>query len=217
MTKKYRKTNRQYGGVDADVRLNDRREKFISAGLEAFGTTGYVKSTIKEICRFAGLTERYFYESFQNKEDLLVAVYRRLIDETVKETSKIFSRPGISSIDAAKETLKMFFGYFQKDPRRARIQLFELLGVSSDMDREYHIAMQTLISTIENFSVTIFDIDRDWLKSSVLSTSIAGAIMNVAKEWAFEGFKMPVDDIVSQIMDGVMILGSHYHRNDGDS
>lgn len=205
--------NRQYGGVDAEVRRKDRREKFIAAGLEEFGTKGYVKSTIKGICQLAGLTERYFYESFQNKEDLLVVVYRRLIDETVKEAWKVSNRPGISHIDAAKETLKIFFESFQKDPRRARIQLFELLGMDSRMDQEYHVAMQNMISTIGHFAGTMFDIDRDWLKSSILPTSAAGAIMNVAREWAIEGFKTPVYDIVAQILDGARIFGNHYQSD----
>ncbi len=66
------KPTRQYGGIDADQRRKERREKFLAAGLEAFGTLGYAKATIKGICQLAGLTEPYFYESFENKEDLQV-------------------------------------------------------------------------------------------------------------------------------------------------
>lgn len=70
--KKKKLKSRIYGGVEANLREEDRRKKLIEAGLEAFGTKGYAKTNIKTICKLAGLTERYFYESFRHKEDCCV-------------------------------------------------------------------------------------------------------------------------------------------------
>lgn len=38
--------------------------------------TGYRNATVKAVCEAAGLTERYFYESFSNSEELLVASFQ---------------------------------------------------------------------------------------------------------------------------------------------
>jgi AcrR family transcriptional regulator len=37
--------------------------------------SGYRNTTVKAVCEAAGLTERYFYESFANSEALLVAAF----------------------------------------------------------------------------------------------------------------------------------------------
>ena len=76
MKTKLEKTKRIYDGIDAGNRVENRKQKLLLAGLEVFGTDGYARATIKSICSKAQLTERYFYESFKNKEDLLCEIGR---------------------------------------------------------------------------------------------------------------------------------------------
>src|SRR5690606_12857510 len=66
---------RLYRGADLDARRQERRTRLLAAGLERVGTVGYRAATVRSVCAEAGLTERYFYESFANGEALLVAVY----------------------------------------------------------------------------------------------------------------------------------------------
>ena len=141
-TKKTR--SRVYGGIKANLRQAERRKKLIEAGLEAFGTKGYAKTNIKMICGIAGLTERYFYESFRHKEDLLRVVYRELIDEGQRDAMAALEDNEGTPVDAAARVLRMFYQRFRQDPRRAQIQLFEILGVSKNIDREYQNAMRLL-------------------------------------------------------------------------
>ena len=213
MTTKKKKLTRQYGGVDAVQRQQERREKFIDAGLEAFGTLGYVRSTIKGICQLAGLTERYFYESYQSKEDLLCAVYRRLTSELESDALAIIETPGISTRDIAFNALKMFYMHFYNDPRRARIQLFEVLGVSPRIDVEYQSAMRTLADWIVLAGAAAFpDIDREWMRQSVIPTGTAGAVIEIANQWVLDGFVRPVDEIVSQAIEVFSIVGLYYNK-----
>jgi AcrR family transcriptional regulator len=52
-----------------------RRQKLLDAGLELFGTRGIAATGVGDICDQAGLTKRYFYESFQTIDELAVAVF----------------------------------------------------------------------------------------------------------------------------------------------
>jgi AcrR family transcriptional regulator len=52
-----------------------RRQKLLDAGLELFGTRGIAATSIGDICDQAGLTKRYFYESFETIDELAVAVF----------------------------------------------------------------------------------------------------------------------------------------------
>lgn len=211
MAQKSYKPTRQYGGIDADQRRKERREKLVAAGLEAFGTMGFGQATITQICRLAKLNERYYYESFKKKDDLLCAVFRRLISELEIETQKIVETPGITPEDAVYLSIKHFYLRFLKDPRRARVQLFEVLGVSPKVDKEYQGSMQTLAHWVELSCWVFFPaIDRQWLAKSILPTTTAGGIVWVAHKWVLEGYKTPVDTIVAQAMDMFIVLGNHY-------
>src|SRR6201988_2844271 len=66
---------RNYAGLSADERRLARRERLIEGPSRAYGELGYRNTTVKAVCEAAGLTERYFYESFANSEALLVAAF----------------------------------------------------------------------------------------------------------------------------------------------
>src|SRR5260370_23231648 len=72
-----RRRVRSYGGVSAEQRVAERRERFLAAGLEEFGTRGVLSTGVKDVCRRAGLTDRYFYESFRDGGELFTAVFDR--------------------------------------------------------------------------------------------------------------------------------------------
>src|SRR5438105_12011502 len=71
---------RPYNGVSAEDRIAARRERLLDAGLQEFGTRGYAQTGVKDICRAAGLTDRYFYESFKDSSELFVAVFDRVTE-----------------------------------------------------------------------------------------------------------------------------------------
>lgn len=64
-------------GTSAEDRVADRRERLLEAALDVVGERGVGDFTMTAVCRAAGLTERYFYENFARREDLLVALYDR--------------------------------------------------------------------------------------------------------------------------------------------
>jgi len=208
--KKKKPQSRIYGGVEANLREEDRRKKLIEAGLEAFGTRGYAKTNIKTICKLAGLTERYFYESFRRKEDLLCAVYRELIDEGQRDAMGALEDSEGFPLETALRALRMFYQRLQQDPRRAQIQLFEILGVSHNIDREYQNAMRLLADMVRLFLCKVFPhIHEEILNRSMIPTGLAGSIIMIAHEWVLGGFVTPVDDIISQCTDLFVAVGKH--------
>jgi AcrR family transcriptional regulator len=66
---------RSFQGASAAERVADRRTRLIAAALDVVGECGVRAFTMTAVCRAAGLTERYFYESFASREDLLEALF----------------------------------------------------------------------------------------------------------------------------------------------
>jgi len=72
---------RPYRGVSAADRRADRHARLIEACLDVLGQEGVAATTMKAVCARAGLTERYFYESFRDRDDLLGATVDAVIAE----------------------------------------------------------------------------------------------------------------------------------------
>src|SRR5262245_10972131 len=57
---------RPYRGIEAAKRLSARRNQLLAAGLDLLGSEEHdiAELTVRGVCRRAGLSARYFYESF---------------------------------------------------------------------------------------------------------------------------------------------------------
>ena len=73
-------TARSYGGRSAQERAEDRHARLVEAAISVLASQGE-RATMTAICHEAGLTERYFYESFPNREAALVAALERVSEE----------------------------------------------------------------------------------------------------------------------------------------
>lgn len=71
------RSDRPYRGVEAAERLATRRRQSLSAGLDLLGSDQHdiAELTIRTICRRAGLSVRYFYESFTDKDEFVGRVF----------------------------------------------------------------------------------------------------------------------------------------------
>jgi AcrR family transcriptional regulator len=78
---------RPYGGVQARDRVAERRRKLLDAGLELLGgSDDPADLTVRALCREAGITARYFYESFADKDELVAAVFDGVIADIAATT-----------------------------------------------------------------------------------------------------------------------------------
>lgn len=112
---------RRYGGVSADERRAQRRRRLLDAGRELWGTQGAAEVTVRGVCSVAGLTARYFYEQFEHRDALLLAVADEVRDElAVTLVSASQEAPGGigPKLEAA---LLAFFEVIAGDPRLHRI------------------------------------------------------------------------------------------------
>jgi AcrR family transcriptional regulator len=62
---------RTYGGVSAAEREESRRASLIEAARRIIAEHGVAAVSAEQVCQLAGLTKRYFYESFATRDALL--------------------------------------------------------------------------------------------------------------------------------------------------
>jgi AcrR family transcriptional regulator len=83
---------RPYRGVDAADRLAQRRRQLLEAGLDLLGSESDASElTVRMICAQAGLTLRYFYESFTDKDEFVAAVFDWVLGDLAATTQAAVS------------------------------------------------------------------------------------------------------------------------------
>ncbi|MFD6213800.1 TetR/AcrR family transcriptional regulator [Nocardia salmonicida] len=111
--------SRSYGGQTAESRAADRRARLIDVGVEIVGTQGVSGLGMRSVCRAAGLSQRFFYESFADTDVLLHAVYRTSLSRLQQAVA-----PGVASEDL-HAVFEAAARLMEADPRVCRILLVE--------------------------------------------------------------------------------------------
>lgn len=121
---------RTFRGKGPDERRAERRGKLLDAALELISTVGWKGATMTAICQQAGLTERYFYESFRDRE----ALYTVLLDElTVQIERAVIEAAAVHAPDARtrmRTVVDRVLTVFAVDPRRGYVAFLE--GLDSE-------------------------------------------------------------------------------------
>jgi AcrR family transcriptional regulator len=115
-------------GLPAEDRRAERRTLLLDAAFELLGSEGWAGTTVRAVCHQARLNPRYFYESFDDLDALIVAVYDRLVEELrakVVEAVEAAADEPRAQIRASLETLLRFV---DEDSRRGRVLYVEALG-----------------------------------------------------------------------------------------
>lgn len=203
---------RRYRGVSQDARREERRHKLIRAAVEVFGSKGYHTSTVRSVCQAAGVTERYFYESFSNSEDLLCSAYDYL---TVRMRDRIMAAvTGAPSEPEAmaRVALTTLYQEIQDDAPAARLQFIEILGVSPRVDERYRNSVEGFATLLKTVAIQLHGdqqgshgYDPDWL-----ATGLVGAAVTIAHRWILEDFKTPREVVVDNAYGLVRAVVRHW-------
>jgi AcrR family transcriptional regulator len=118
-------TTRPYRGVSAEDRRAERRTRLIAAGLDLLGTVGWEQTTMTAVCGRAKLTERYFYEHFSGRDQLLLAVVDQVADEAKATITAALAAAPREPRAAATATITAFVDFITDDPRKGRAALVE--------------------------------------------------------------------------------------------
>lgn len=208
-------SERSYGGESRAVRTGRRRQAFLDAALEIFGTVGYRKATVKTLCKQAQLADRYFYESFETIEDLLVAAYEDQVRALRAQMLGAFLSvpPAASSLEVVEACLRTVFSVV-KDVRVARLVWLEVAGVSARVDKLYCATMNEFASLLITLAKTK---EPQWAlpkeTERVLGVSLVGGVSECIQQWLMDNYRGDVETLIEAnliVFEGVIkVLARH--------
>ncbi|MGW5441523.1 TetR/AcrR family transcriptional regulator [Nocardia asteroides] len=189
-------SSRKYSGVAPEERTRLRRAAILESALEQYGTSGYAAASIKQICRGAGVTERYFYESFAGQEVCLAALYDELAEAMRAKTIEALGQAGSDLDSLTAAGLEAFIGYLTSDPRRARVVLIEVVGVSPDMEQRRHRVLRDFVDTV--MATWAIESPRPLTRGQRLTaTALVGGVNHLLVDWLMDGRHDDPADLVA--------------------
>jgi AcrR family transcriptional regulator len=104
----------RWSGVPLQDRQTLRRDELIVAGVDILGGEAGSALTVRAVCRAAGLTERYFYESFDDRDGFVRAVYDHVCGTAMT---------ALTSSTTPRDAVERFVALMVDDPVRGRVLL----------------------------------------------------------------------------------------------
>lgn len=201
------RSGRRYKGVSNEQRRAERREKLVEGAIAVYGAIGYHGATVRAICAEAGLTERYFYESFENGEALLAAAFEAVMARLTEEVMAALAPLSTYDMGSIVRTaLATYYGQLRANPNEARVFLVEILGVSPKMDTIYWDTIRQVSLSILRFAPDAAERAKDrGLDLDLFADGLIGAVVQIALGWVRSGYAAPIDTVVETAM---AILGA---------
>ncbi|GAC57817.1 putative TetR family transcriptional regulator [Gordonia hirsuta DSM 44140 = NBRC 16056] len=117
---------RDYGGEAGDARVARRRAALIEATLDLLAEPEAGAVTVRGICSRAGLTPRYFYESFAGVDELVAATYDEVIGELAQAGLTAFAA-GTDSRDKVARAVRALVDVVDSDRRKGSLMFADTM------------------------------------------------------------------------------------------
>lgn len=209
-------------GLPMQDRVAQRRALLLDAALEAFGSRGYHAVTVREICTGAGLTERYFYESFKGLEALFSALYLMLNGQLKQATlaaliegqKRCAAAGSLGRVDLlAEAAIRVLLEFIQDDPRRARVMLIDAISISHDVREISAQITREYVDLTRSFIDLLFpDAKSHGVDLDLIATGLLGANIHIATHWVREGLKTPFDVVLRNCLAIYQALGAYWPK-----
>ena len=97
--------------------------------------SGWAAVTMRGVCARTGLNDRYFYEDFKTRDELLVAAWDGVRNDMLGEVSLFDARADRPPIETITAAITIVVDGIARDPGRAHILLAQHVGSSPLQDR----------------------------------------------------------------------------------
>lgn len=192
---------RVYGGQSSEERKAERRERLLLAALRLFGTRGYARTSIGQLCTAARVTARHFYEEFNEREALLTAVYDQIVDDARKAVICALGSAADEPNARVNAGIAAMVHVYLDDPRYVRIACIEVVGVSAAMERHRRSVIREFAALIAAQAAQLAArgvlAERDF---SMIGTALAGATNELMIEWVLAEHKVPPQRVADELV-----------------
>jgi AcrR family transcriptional regulator len=185
---------KSWAGTSIDDRRAARRAQLLEAGLDLVAESGAAGLTVRAVCRASGVTERYFYENFADREALLIALHDHVtgaaLEALALAATEVATAAGgeLSALDQGQAEqmsaaiVHAFTSHLLDDPRRARVLLVESFADATLTERGLAAMPGFAALTGEAFAARFPD-QIDAVDARLSGQAVVGALVHLYLGW----------------------------------
>jgi AcrR family transcriptional regulator len=201
-----RRPTRSYGGISAEERVAERRARLLEAGLDEFGTRGVAATGVKDICRRAGVTDRYFYESFADGAALFAAVLDAAAARLFEVTTRALADTPPDPVAQARAVIEAYVRELADDPRLARVVFIEAPSAGPEAERQIRVTLRRFAELAQTAARSFVPADTPELVLRLGALSLVGAIERLMIEWQDGELGLTIEEIIDFLVG--LLLGA---------
>lgn len=194
-----------YRGVPAEERVAERRARLMEATLAVWADPGR-RTTMTAICAEAGLTERYFYESFAGLDEALMAVMDAIATEIESTTLEAAERAGDDPAARTRATLHAFVTLLGEDPRKGRVAIVEAAAAPELRQRRTELLRHFAHRSAEEARTMMGLPRRTTAEDEIAGLLFIGGMSELVTAWLDGVIDATPDDIVEAATRGFLGL-----------
>jgi AcrR family transcriptional regulator len=198
-----------YRGVSAEDRRAQRRARLLEATLAVWGRPGGGRVTMTAICAQAGLTERYFYESFRNVDDALTAVMENIATEIEATSQAAADAAGNDPTARVRASVHAFVELMAEDPRKGRVAIIGAGGLAPLRPRRTELLRQFAHRSAEEARVLYDLTSRNPRESEIAGLLFIGGMAELISAWLDDAIDATTEELVDAAT--MMFVGLHRH------
>lgn len=182
---------RGWGGRSLDERRAARRAQLLEAGLDLVSEGGTQAVTVRAVCRTAKLTERYFYESFTDRETFTGDLYDEVAAGCVEAIVSATGSSDRSPRAIASAAVAAVVAYALEDPRHGR-----LLFVAPSTDPALLAKRDRMMPVITRLVRTQISDAAGEAHRDLVAASLVGALGNLFLQYIEGSLQVRRDEFV---------------------
>ena len=196
----HKPSGRSYGGLSAAERVAGRRRQLLDAALERYGTHGFAATGVKDVCRQAGLTDRYFYESFRDSSELFTATFDRTAAELLTLVAASVADVPPEPETQVRVAIETFVRALADDRRKGRVLFVETASAGAEAERHVRASLRHFADLV---AATARPHLPDTMPERLIrmgALSLVGAIERVLIEWQDGHLDATIDEIIDYLV-----------------
>jgi TetR/AcrR family transcriptional regulator, fatty acid metabolism regulator protein len=187
------------------VDKKEKQKQIIEAAVRVFAQKGFVRSTIYDIAREAGIGKGTIYEYFESKEDVINLTFETFMEELVPDFGAITQ----SSLSATEKLCRMISGFAGMLKSKEKQDLLDIMfdlwaegirsqdsrgSLESKINQFYQEYRKTVAAVLEQ-GIQSGEFRKD-MNTRIEASILVGLLDGILVQWILDKKRFPVADAV---------------------
>jgi TetR/AcrR family transcriptional regulator, fatty acid metabolism regulator protein len=200
--------------VTLSKKAEGTKDRIITSAKQLFAENGFIKTTVADICRQAGLSEAALYEYFKGKEDLLLAIPDLWVSQLLIDLEdQMFGVRG--AFNKLRKYIWWMYRRIEESPLDAKVVYLHLKTNASFMETPVY----TNVKTLYHYLIDIFEEGmrtgemRQDLDPIGARTIVVGTMDSTVTRWLLNNMSYSLFERLDATFD--LLEGAFSNKNHG--